>query len=41
MIPEVGHVAPDFVALLPGERTVKLADFRGTPLLLIFLRHLA
>ena len=41
MRPEVGDLAPDFQARLPGAGWVSLADFRGKPLILIFLRHLA
>jgi peroxiredoxin len=40
-IPLVGQPAPDFTVALSDGRTVGLADFRGRPLLLIFLRHLA
>lgn len=40
-MPIVGRKAPDFRVFLPEDRTVGLNDFRGRPLLLIFLRHLA
>ncbi|MBI5490443.1 MAG: AhpC/TSA family protein [Deltaproteobacteria bacterium] len=33
--------APDFRVTLPDGRSASLADYRGKPLLLIFLRHLA
>lgn len=36
-----GDPAPDFAALGPAQEPVRLADFAGRPLLLIFLRHLA
>lgn len=36
-----GDRAPDFSVQLPDGGTVCLPDFRGRPLLLIFLRHLA
>ncbi len=36
-----GEPAPDFAVTLPDGSATTLRDFRGHPLLLIFLRHLA
>jgi len=36
--PTVGAPAPDFALSAPDGRTVRLADFRGGPLLLVFYR---
>lgn len=36
-----GQPAPDFTTTLADGTTRRLADYRGRPLLLIFLRHLA
>ncbi len=36
----LGKLAPDFEAVLPGGRSVSLADYQDRTLLLIFLRHL-
>ncbi len=41
MPPRTGRPAPDFQVLLPGNRIARRNDYRGRPLLLIFLRHLA
>jgi peroxiredoxin len=38
---KIGDAAPGFLVQLPGEQTVSLAAFRGKPLILILLRHLA
>jgi peroxiredoxin len=35
-----GTLAPDFEVVVEG-RPVRLADLRGQPVILIFLRHLA
>ena len=37
----LGDLAPDLVFLKPDGAEVPLRQFRGKPLLLIFLRHLA
>jgi len=37
----VGDVVGDLTFLKPDETPLCLADFRGQPLLVIFLRHLA
>jgi peroxiredoxin len=39
--PDPGDFAPDFRLELLGGRSVCLGDFRGRPLVLVFLRHLA
>jgi peroxiredoxin len=39
--PRPGDPAPDFAVQLSDGRTARLADYRGRPLLLVFLRHLA
>jgi len=39
--PILGEAAPDFAVELSDGTTRRLADFRGRPLLLVFLRHLA
>jgi hypothetical protein len=36
--PVVGKPAPDFVAVDQSGHTIRLADFHGTPLLLVFYR---
>ena len=36
----VGDLAPAFCVLAPGDREVTLDEYRGGPLLLIFIRHL-
>ncbi len=36
--PVLGAAAPDFALAAPDGRTVRLADFRGGPLLLVFYR---
>ncbi len=36
--PAIGAPAPDFAAVDQNGRTVQLADFRGSPLLLVFYR---
>lgn len=36
--PQVGQPAPAFALVDQGEKTVRLADFRGAPLLLVFYR---
>jgi cytochrome oxidase Cu insertion factor (SCO1/SenC/PrrC family) len=36
--PAVAAAAPDFTAIDQTGRTVRLADFRGSPLLLVFYR---
>jgi len=33
--------APDFTVVLSSRNRVGLSDYRGQPLLLVFLRHLA
>lgn len=38
--PGPGHPAPDFTLDAVGGGRVSLRDFRGRPVLLIFLRHL-
>lgn len=37
----VGDLVPDLAFVDEDEKPVRLADFRGQPLLLVFLRHLA
>jgi peroxiredoxin len=37
----VGDQAPDCVFQRPDGTAVRLSEFRGKPLVLIFLRHLA
>ena len=41
MTPKTGELARDFQVDLADGRSARLADYRGTSLLLIFLRHLA
>jgi hypothetical protein len=36
--PTIGAAAPDFALTAPDGRTMRLADFRGKPLLLVFYR---
>jgi hypothetical protein len=36
--PAIGSPAPDFALVDQGGRTVRLADHRGNPLLLVFYR---
>jgi thioredoxin-dependent peroxiredoxin len=35
-IPAVGEMAPDFTAEIDDGSTLRLADFRGTPVVLFF-----
>ncbi len=37
---KIGEIAPEFALTDVDGRTVALSDYRGSPALLVFLRHL-
>jgi len=39
--PRPGDPAPDFRAVIPPDEEIGLGSFEGSPLVLVFLRHLA